>query len=200
MSTKAPNMKAQLTEARALLLYVLYDMVKQGEFVSEFSAEKVCYFLQRFGAQKYFNLEYTRHFYGPYSGKVRFVINYLNGSYISGFSGMDRKPFEPLSLVPDGYEDVVKYIESRSELGAIAEKTTSFLDGFYSDFALELLSSIDFIQTQKKLFSVQEIRQELSAWSNRKRTLFKDDRFIEIAAEHLNNAKFDPDTVTEVQP
>ena len=36
--------KVKLTDARALMLYVLYDLVNQGEFVSEFSAEKVCYF------------------------------------------------------------------------------------------------------------------------------------------------------------
>ncbi|MEM4711408.1 MAG: macro domain-containing protein, partial [Candidatus Woesearchaeota archaeon] len=40
--------KVKLTDARALLLYVLYDLVRHGEFVSEFSAEKVCYFLQKF--------------------------------------------------------------------------------------------------------------------------------------------------------
>jgi len=36
--------RVKLTDARALMLYVLYDLVNQGEFVSEFSAEKVCYF------------------------------------------------------------------------------------------------------------------------------------------------------------
>ena len=43
--------RVKLTDARALLLYVLYDLVKNGEYVSEFSSEKICYFLQRFGAK-----------------------------------------------------------------------------------------------------------------------------------------------------
>jgi len=98
--------RVKLTEARALLLYVLYDLVRNGEYVSEFSSEKVCYFLQRFGAKKYFNLEFSPKFYGPYSGKVRYILNILNGSYIMGFSDMNKKPFELLTIVSDGYETV----------------------------------------------------------------------------------------------
>src|SRR5690606_20863932 len=51
--------RVKLTDARALLLYVLYDLVRDGEYVSEFSSEKVCYFLQRFGGEKYFKLEFV---------------------------------------------------------------------------------------------------------------------------------------------
>src|SRR5690606_33625803 len=46
---KLKKERVKLTDARALLLYVLYDLVKNGEYVSEFSSEKVSYFLQRFG-------------------------------------------------------------------------------------------------------------------------------------------------------
>src|SRR5690606_14646467 len=50
--------RAKLTDARALLLYLLFDLVRNGEYVSEFSSEKICYFLQRFGAGKYFKLQF----------------------------------------------------------------------------------------------------------------------------------------------
>src|SRR5690606_41754274 len=66
------------------------SLVKNGEFISEFSAEKVAYFLQRFGARDVFNLDYKKNFYGPYSGKVKHVLYYLNGSYTTGYSS-DRK-------------------------------------------------------------------------------------------------------------
>jgi len=99
---KLKKERVKLTDARALLLFVLYDLVKNGEFVSEFSSEKVSYFLQRFGAKKYFKLQFTPNFYGPYSGKVRFVLNALNGSYVMGYSDMNKKPFEPLTLVAVG--------------------------------------------------------------------------------------------------
>ena len=43
--------RVKLTPARAMMLSVLYDLVRSGEFVSEFASEKVAYFLQRFGAK-----------------------------------------------------------------------------------------------------------------------------------------------------
>jgi O-acetyl-ADP-ribose deacetylase (regulator of RNase III)/uncharacterized protein YwgA len=177
--------RVKLTEARALLLYVLYDLVRNGEFVSEFSSEKVCYFLQKFGAEKYFRLKFEPKFYGPYSGKVRYVLNYLNGSYLMGYSDMNKKPFEPLTLVADGYETVKLYIESNIELNEIATKTTKFLDGFYSDFALELLSSIDFIITENHTFDKQIITQKLSEWNNRKRSMFSNLEYINFTVDYL---------------
>ncbi|WP_138480090.1 type II toxin-antitoxin system antitoxin DNA ADP-ribosyl glycohydrolase DarG [Dyadobacter bucti] len=182
------NERVKLTDARALLLFVLYDLVRHGEYVSEFSAEKVCYFLQKFGAKKYLKLDYEANFYGPYSGKVRFVLNALNGSYIMGFSDMNKKPFEPLTLVGDGYETVKKHVYENPELLAIATKTIEFLRDFYSDFGLELLSSIDYIGTNQGSFQTEIITQRLDEWSDRKRSLFSNKRYIDISIRHLQTA------------
>lgn len=177
--------RVKLTEGRALLLYVLFDLVGNGEYVSEFSSEKICYFLQKFGARKYLKLHFTPNFYGPYSGKVRYVLNYLNGSYIMGYSDMSKKPFEPLNLISDGYDDVKSYIESNPELIEITKKTTEFLTGFYSDFALELLSSIDFIISKNNTFDKQIITQKLSEWNGRKRSLFSNHEYIDFTVEYI---------------
>lgn len=182
--------RVKLTDARALLLYVLYDLVKNGEYVSEFSSEKVCYFLQKFGANKYFKLKYEPNFYGPYSGKVRFVLNALNGSYIMGYSDMNKKPFDPLTLVADGYDTVKSYIENKQELFLIAKQATSFLQGFYSDFGLELLSSIDYIATKDNTFEKTVIFQKLEEWSDRKRSMFSNPKYIDISLRHLQKATF----------
>jgi O-acetyl-ADP-ribose deacetylase (regulator of RNase III)/uncharacterized protein YwgA len=181
--------RVKLTEARALLLYVLYDLVRNGEFVSEFSSEKICYFLQKFGAEKYFRLHFEPNFYGPYSGKVRYVLNYLNGSYVMGYSDMDKKPFAPLTLAFDGYETIQSYINSKQELAEIANNTTKFLTGFYSDFALELLSSVDFLIETNKTYDVQTIAQKLEEWSDRKRTMFANQEYVAIAVEHISNVR-----------
>lgn len=179
------NERAKLTHARALLLFILYDLVKNGEYVSEFSSEKVCYFMQRFGAQKYFKLKYDPYFYGPYSGKVRYLLNALNGSYIMEYSDMDKKPFEPLTLVADGYDIVVEYIKDKPELKDIITKTTSLLEGFYSDFALELLSSVDYIANTENNLEKQFITEKLNDWSDRKRSLFSNSQYIDISIKCL---------------
>lgn len=182
--------RVKLTEARAMLLYILYQLQRGGEFVSEFSSEKVCYFLQRFGAKEYLKLDFKQNFYGPYSGKVRHVINYLNGSYIMGYSSMDKKPFETLQLIQDGEETVKEYLEDKPELIKIISDTEKFLDGFYSDFALELLSSIDYIKQRDNTYDLDKIKVALSEWSERKRTMFSNDKFIVIALNHLKSARF----------
>ena len=182
--------RVKLTDARALLLYVLFDLVKNGEYVSEFSSEKVCYFLQKFGAKKYLKLEFEPYFYGPYSGKVRFVLNAINGSYLMGYSDMDKKPFEPLTLIADSYPTVKNHVESNSELLEITNKTIDFLRGFYSDFALELLSSIDYISNKTNTLDRHIISEGLENWNDRKRTLFTNPKYLEISLKHLQSTDF----------
>jgi O-acetyl-ADP-ribose deacetylase (regulator of RNase III) len=177
--------RVKLTDARALLLAVLYDLVKNGEYVSEFSSEKVCYFMQRVGAEPYFKLKFDPNFYGPYSGKVRYILNVLNGSYIMGYSDMNKKPFDPLTLVSDGYNDVEDYINTRSILKKIVDKTSDFLTGFYSDFALELLSSVDYITCQEKTFDKIIVCKKLNEWNNRKRSLFSNSDYIDISLKQI---------------
>jgi O-acetyl-ADP-ribose deacetylase (regulator of RNase III) len=177
--------RVKLTNARALLLAVLYDLVKNGEYVSEFSSEKVCYFMQRFGAEQYFKLKFESAFYGPYSGKVRYILNILNGSYIMGYSDMNKRPFDPLILISDGYDIVNDYINSKSSLKEIVDKTTSFLAGFYSDFALELLSSIDYIVCQENTFDKLIISNKLNEWNDRKRSLFSNSAYIDISLKQI---------------
>lgn len=185
ISERLKSERVRLTDARALLLYVMFDMVRQGEYISEFSSEKICYFLQRFGASDLFGLHYAPCYYGPYSGKVRYVLQYMSGSYIMGYSDMNTKPFEPLSIVPDSFEDVKKHIEKSPALKTIAIRTTKFLSGYYSDFGLELLSSVDFIYAADRTRTPQDIYGRLHEWSTRKSSLFADIRYVERAYDHI---------------
>ena len=179
--------RVKLTPARAMLLSVLYDLVRHGEFVSEFSSEKIAYFLQRFGAKNEFNLEFKQHFYGPYSGKVKHVLYYLNGSYISGYSSKDKKPFEELGIVPDGEEAVQKYLSENKRYREIADRTKAFLAGFYSAFGLELLSTVDFIMQETGMTAVDSIKSRLDSWSDRKKTLFNNERFVKLAVDRIQS-------------
>jgi O-acetyl-ADP-ribose deacetylase (regulator of RNase III) len=180
--------RVQLTPARAMLLAVLYDLVGEGEFVSEFSSEKICYFLQRFGANDIFKLDFNPNFYGPYSGKVKHVLYYLNGSYIAGYNSKDKKPFEELNLIMDAKDEVMEYLQKHENYNLIVQKVKKFLTGYYTDFSLELLSSVDFIIQKNKDFDLQTIKTSFSEWSMRKKSLFSDDSFLVKAIYQLRNA------------
>jgi O-acetyl-ADP-ribose deacetylase (regulator of RNase III) len=181
--------RVKLTPARAMLLSVLFELVRNGEFVSEFASEKIAYFLQRFGAKDAFNLEFQPNFYGPYSGKVKHVLYYLNGSYLMGYSSKDKKPFEELGLIPDAEKEVIEFLNKpENELyKTTVEKTKEFLAGFYSSFGLELLSTIDYIITEKKVNTQDAITRELEAWSDRKKSLFNNPNFIQIAINNIQS-------------
>lgn len=180
--------RVKLTPARAMMLEVLYDLVSQGEFISEFAAEKVAYFLQRFGAKGQFNLTFSAYHYGPYSGKVRHVLYHLNGSYINGYSAKESRPFEELWPVADGRGVVLEYLHRADSVNylTIVEHTKSFLLGFYSSFGLELLSSVDYLMKSEGLTDVDLIMERLSQWNSRKKNLFSNRKFVEKAVAHLN--------------
>ncbi len=179
---------AKLTPARALLLFMLFEQVRNGEYPSEFSSEKICYFLQRNGAQDIFKLNFEPYYYGPYSGKVRFILNELNGSYIKGVEDMSNKPFDPIFLIPEQYEEVRKFVNTRSKLKKIIEKTTSILDGFYSDFGLELLSSVDYLIQRENSYDKNILMARLDEWNERKRTQFSNPKYMDLSLEHLQKA------------
>ncbi|HEY0176472.1 MAG TPA: macro domain-containing protein [Pedobacter sp.] len=181
--------RVKLTPARAMLLSVLFELVRNGEFVSEFASEKIAYFLQRFGAHDIFKLDFQPNFYGPYSGKVKHVLYYLNGSYITGYSSKDKKPFEELGIMRDSEADVVNYLNEpdNMHLKVIVEHTKQLLMGFYSSFGLELLSTVDFIAQKYNTKSYDQISEYLIQWSDRKKTLFSNERFVTLAITKLTD-------------
>jgi O-acetyl-ADP-ribose deacetylase (regulator of RNase III) len=184
--------RVKLTPARAMLLSVLYELVRNGEFVSEFAAEKAAYFLQRFGAKEQFKLDFQPNFYGPYSGKVKHVLYYLNGSYITGYSSKDKKPFEELGILFDGEKEINNYLEQTDNIvyKEISDKVKAFLTGFYSTFGLELLSTVDYIMSEKRAKTIEDVTSNIESWSDRKKSLFSNPKFLEVAVKKLEKASF----------
>lgn len=193
--------RIKLTPARAMLLYMLCSLVSEGEFASEFAAEKLAYFLQKFGAKDSFKLQFRQYYYGPYSGKVRFVLHYLNGSYLKGVGQMEQKPFNPIWLSPDTFKDVQNFFakEENKHYEDICKKSASFLSGYYSNYLLELLSTVDFIlhnNEDLKEWLIMEPQEEfglvilhINQWSERKKYLFNNEEFVSLVLKHLYKFK-----------
>lgn len=199
---KMKEERVTLTPARAMLLDVLCDMVSYGELISVFAAEKAVYFLQRMGAKDIFKINFIRGYYGPYSGgKIAHVMYYLNGSYIKGMTGMQNKPFDEIWLLDDTADYVKAYLNQTEniEYKEISEKTKDFLRGYYSNYSLELLSTIDYIlyleqldTTMKEMDEAEQIgylSENISNWSSRKQRMFNGSKFIPIILKHLQQHK-----------
>jgi O-acetyl-ADP-ribose deacetylase (regulator of RNase III) len=176
---------SKLTDSRAMLLTLLYNYRSMGEEASEFASEKLCYFLQLMGETQ-LDMDFVEGHYGPYSGKVRFLLDAVNGYYIKGMEQMDVKPFEALELVVEKKPEVEKYIKQRltKDQKAHLEKLSNLIDGFQTTYGLELLATVDFIRRKYKVETPEEISSQLSKWSHRKAELFPL-QHVQIANDHL---------------
>ncbi len=190
--------RVRLTPARAILLEVLYDLVDYGEFVSVFAAEKVVYFLQRLGGKDIFKIQFERGFYGPYSkGKIAHVLYYLNGGYVMGMVGMQPQPFDNIWIIPEGKADVRAFLAGDENIAyrQLAEKCKTFLRGYYSNYSLELLATVDFLLNEDQSLKdwkqadesevIDRINADLANWSQRKNRKFVGSKFIPIVLSHL---------------
>jgi len=176
---------ARLTPVRAMLLLLLYRYRAMGEHASEFAAEKLSYFLQRAGETQ-LKLEFTKGYYGPYSGKVCHVLYALNGYYLKGFEQKATKPFEPLEVVIERSDEVMEYIETK--LNAVEkshlDKVLKLIKGFESPYGLELLATVDFLIYETGNNDPRSLAEAIQLWSKRKSEMFSLEH-INLATKHL---------------
>lgn len=191
--------KVKMTPARTMLIQMFVDLNINGEFASVFAAEKLIYFMQRLGAKSYFKIDFKPYYYGPYSGgKVAHVLYHLNGSYIKGMGSMENRPFDYIWLTDGASQDAKDFIDGYKDnsLRMICDRTRKFLYGYYSNYSLELLASVDYLLENVPslknwrndyLDDVLDIlEQEISKWSERKEKMFKRD-LLSVAVCYLRD-------------
>ena len=175
----------KLTPARAMVLMMLYKYRALGEEASEFAAEKLSYFLQRFG-DKQLKLDFKEGYYGPYSGKVRHVLYVLNGFYLRGFEQKQAKPFEPLELVVERKPLIEAYVQEHlsAEEKERLQQTGNFISGFESPYGLELLATVDFVMNKTGANQPEAVSAYIQQWSARKASIFSE-AHISLAMNHI---------------
>ena len=190
--------RVKLTPARAMLLLMFADMNRCGEFASVFAAEKLIYFLQRLGAKNIFRIEFKPLYYGPYSGgKVMHMLYYMNGSYVKGMGGMDVRPFDYIWLTDDAALEAQKYVDDYKDgcLREICDRAKNFLRGNYSNYSLELLSTVDYLLNQPEMKGwknaderkvTELLVQKIQQWSHRKEKMFNPSH-VTFAMRELKN-------------
>lgn len=173
----------KLTVARALLLYMLEKQKEEGLDLTEFSSVKLAYFLQIFGAKNYMKLDFQKHFYGPYCYAVRMILHNVDGAYIRGFADNSKKAFEPFDIIDERMKEVNSMVEKDISLVTIVNDTLRFLNGYWDDFSLELLSSIAYILSQNNKATKEDVYYCLCNWDNtgRKARLFQNKEVVSEA-------------------
>jgi O-acetyl-ADP-ribose deacetylase (regulator of RNase III) len=179
--------EVHLTPARASLLYALFAFESYGEDSSLFAANKLAYFLQRKGQD--LRLQFKPYHYGPYAIGVEKVLYHLNGVYLKGMEQGQAKPFEPLRLNYEKWQEVRQYVAhqlSHTE-SARLQSLIQFLAGYSSELSLEILATVDYLLAQHPDYSVDDVMTAIGDWNLRKQELFKRE-FVEAAYQHLKTS------------
>ncbi len=188
----------RLTPARALIAELVRRYSVLGLDCTLLEAQKLAWFLNRaitsLGISDVLDLDFKANHYGPYSDKLRHLLNGLDGSYLHSEKRVaDTGPFGAVWFEPSRRTEVREYLESAeaSPFVPALEKTTAVIDGFESPLGMELLATVDWLLVQRDApRTVAGIRGALERWpgkiaaGERKLRLF-DDRLLALALSRL---------------
>jgi O-acetyl-ADP-ribose deacetylase (regulator of RNase III) len=192
----------RLTTVRALIAEMVRRYSILGIECTLLEVQKLGYFLERsvdaLRLENKFKFEFSANKFGPYSDKLRHLLNSLDGSYLHCEKRLaDAGPFEIIRF-DDAKKDKVSAFLTSPEAKPYRpalEAATDLIDGLESPFGMELLSTVDWLIYREGVHpEVKSVRAALAKWpgeqkaSERKLELF-DERVISIALQSLADSK-----------
>lgn len=197
-----------LTPARALIAELVRRYSILGFDCTLLEVQKLAYFLERFvetlGLKDSMDFQFKANKYGPYSEKLKRLLDGLDGSYLHCDKRLaDAAPFDQIRFEDSERDKVSAYLttpEAKPYRIAL-EKTSELIDGFESPLGMELLATVDMILHRDRVEpSVEAVKARLPDWpggktaGQRKVKLFED-RIIAIALEALSGSDLSVDRV-----
>jgi O-acetyl-ADP-ribose deacetylase (regulator of RNase III) len=149
--------------------------------ISLLEVHKLMYFMQEAGEP--LRLRFAKGPYGPYAENLRHVLLAIDGYYISGYGASGDAPGKPLDLVPGALADARTVLDERKDTRERFERVGSLVEGFESDFGLELLATVHWLASRERATSDDELVQQTYGWAERKRRFSPAQ--IHLAAEIL---------------
>jgi O-acetyl-ADP-ribose deacetylase (regulator of RNase III) len=188
----------KLTPARALVAEIIRRYWVLGIECTYLEVQKLCWFLERtiheLALDDPLDLRFVADRYGPYSDRLRHLLNGLDGSYLHCDKRLsDAGPSDTIWFDEEKRPFLDLYLkqENSGPLRAILDRTAERIDGFESPLGMELLSTVDWlIEREHCARNVPAIREALAHWpagpaaAERKQKLFND-RLIRLALDRL---------------
>lgn len=191
----------ELTPARALISEIIRRYCLLGIECSILEVQKLAWFIERgirrAGIDDPLKLEFSANKYGPYSDKLRHLLDRLDGSYLTCDKRLaDAGPLDLIWFNESKKDRVRVYLNSgecKKYAGAL-EWTSHMIDGFESPLGMELLATVDWLVERENIEpSTTGIFEGLSRWtggaaaSERKLKIFNE-RLISLALDQLEAA------------
>jgi len=188
----------QLTPARVLIAEMIRRYWVLGIECTYREVQKLGWFLERtihsLGFEDPLKLHFTGDKYGPYSERLRHLVNALDGTYLHCEKRLsDAGPADTIWFDDDRrkYVDLFLKQDTSKHLNIVLEVTAKRIDGFESPLGMELLATVDWlIQREHVEPTILGVRSGLRKWpageaaANRKLSLF-DDRLLKLALDRL---------------
>jgi len=187
----------KLTPARALIAELVRRYWVLGIECSLLEVQKLAWLMERrivaHGLDNPLRLEFQSHRYGPYSDRLRHLLNGLDGSYLHSEKRINDATPEEVVWFDETRRDRLNTYLRRAEAMLYAqalEEVDELIDGFQSPLGMEVLTTLDWLISQEKIEpNVEAIKEGLRHWPNdiagqRKLRLFSD-RLIALALERL---------------
>jgi O-acetyl-ADP-ribose deacetylase (regulator of RNase III) len=142
----------KLTPARALMAEMIRRYEVLGFDCSMLEAQKLAWFLS--GAARRLSLpnpmadDFVASRYGPYSDKLRHLLDSLDGSYLTCERRVaDARPFDPIRFRHDRRDGIAVYLTApeASPYRPALDAASETIDGFQSPHGLELLATVDWL-------------------------------------------------------
>lgn len=200
-----------LTPARALMAELVRRYWVLGIECSLLEVQKLAWLLERHilahGLENPLRLEFQPHRYGPYSDRLRHLLNGLDGSYLHSEKRInDASPDEVVWFDESRRERLNAYLRSAEAMpyAEVLEEVDALIDGFQSPLGMEVLATLDWLISQERIEpTIEAIKEGLRHWPDdvagkRKLRLFSD-RLIALALERLRGEASTTRTVTAVQ-
>jgi O-acetyl-ADP-ribose deacetylase (regulator of RNase III) len=190
----------KLTAARALIAELVRRYWMLGFECSLLEIQKLAYFLEHSIEEQQLpnplNLTFSANRYGPYSDKLKHLLNGLDGSYLHCNKRLaDAGPLDAIWFEEKKKEKVAAFLTTPAvkKYRPALEATTKVIDGFQSPLGLELLATVDWLLHHNGILPrVELLREALRKWpggpeaAERKQRLF-DDRLLAVAIERLSS-------------
>lgn len=184
-----------LTWGRALLLDLLECYVARRAVVepwedrhgaSHLEIQKLMYFANELEPR--LQLSFTPGRYGPYSERVRHLIQEMEGTFLRGHgdgsaSVMSLDPIAPTDRAREqlaGYRET----ESNAKEQQVVNQVISRIEGFEGPYGLELLASTHWVVCHEN--AIDDAPDKVRGWTRRKGKIFTDSH-VKAAVKHLKD-------------
>lgn len=188
-----------LTPARAMIAELIRRYGIPGMSCSILEAQKLAWFLERtiekLGLDNPLQLSFVANRYGPYSDKLRHLLDSMDGSYLHCEKRLaDASPADTIWFEYSKKDFVQTYLngpEGEPYLSALHE-TARLIEGYESPYGLELLATVDWLLQNGCSPDVESVEEGIRDWpegkssAERKIRLF-DRRVLNLALERLES-------------